>query len=45
MLREAGLPDEMLRAAAAILDRWADAKDDGTLSIDRAIQRLKTPTE
>lgn len=26
MLQEAGLPDDMLRAAAAILNRWTDVK-------------------
>ncbi|MFF4741287.1 DUF1932 domain-containing protein [Streptomyces sp. NPDC001262] len=43
MLQEAGLPDDMLRAAAAILDRWAEAKDDRDLSVDQAVELLKNP--
>ncbi|WP_438297711.1 DUF1932 domain-containing protein [Streptomyces sp. HUAS TT7] len=43
MLQEAGLPDDMLRAAAAILDRWAVAKDDRGLTVDQAVDLLKKP--
>lgn len=43
MLREAGLPDEMLRAAATVLDRWATVRDEGPLSVEEAVQHLKWP--
>ncbi|WHM41540.1 DUF1932 domain-containing protein [Streptomyces sp. BPTC-684] len=43
MLQEAGLPDDMLRAAAAILDRWTETKDDRDLSVDQAVDLLKKP--
>lgn len=42
MLDAAGLPPEMLRAAAATLARWADAKDD-ELSLADALSRLTQP--
>ncbi|MGA4844696.1 DUF1932 domain-containing protein [Streptomyces sp. G45] len=43
MLQEAGLPDDMLRAAAAVLDRWAGAKNDRDLSVVQAVELLKNP--
>ncbi|MGW2865913.1 DUF1932 domain-containing protein [Streptomyces sp. NPDC001205] len=44
MLREAGLPDEMLRAAAAALARWEQAKDDGRMNVDQALEQLRRRT-
>jgi 3-hydroxyisobutyrate dehydrogenase-like beta-hydroxyacid dehydrogenase len=41
MLRGAGLPDDMLRAAAAVLARWEQAKDDGRISVDQALEQLR----
>ncbi|MFD3931735.1 DUF1932 domain-containing protein [Streptomyces sp. NPDC058614] len=43
MLEAAGLPPEMLRAAAATLARWDDAKDDGELTLTDALTRLAQP--
>jgi 3-hydroxyisobutyrate dehydrogenase-like beta-hydroxyacid dehydrogenase len=40
MLAAAGLPDEVLRAAAAALERWHDSKDDQELTLDIALARL-----
>lgn len=37
----AGLPDDMLRAAARTLARWNDSKDDDTLSTDEALRLLR----
>ncbi|MFF3139888.1 NAD(P)-dependent oxidoreductase [Streptomyces mirabilis] len=42
-LEAAGLPPEMLRAAAATLARWDDAKDDGELTLTDALNRLAQP--
>lgn len=42
-LAAAGLPPEMLRAAAATLARWNDAKDDGELTLTDALNRLVQP--
>lgn len=42
-LAAAGLPPEMLRAAASTLARWADAKDDGELTLTDALDRLAQP--
>ncbi|MER6375332.1 DUF1932 domain-containing protein [Streptomyces mirabilis] len=42
-LEAAGLPPEMLRAAAATLARWDDAKDDGELTLTDALNRLARP--
>ncbi|MEU5583042.1 DUF1932 domain-containing protein [Streptomyces huasconensis] len=39
-LASAGLPPEMLRAAASTLARWNDAKDDGSLTLTDALDRL-----
>ncbi|MFF4145920.1 DUF1932 domain-containing protein [Streptomyces sp. NPDC001698] len=39
-LAAAGLPPEMLRAAAATLARWNDVKDDGELTLTDALDRL-----
>lgn len=39
-LAAAGLPPEMLRAAASTLARWDDAKDDGELTLTDALDRL-----
>ncbi|MFD0353642.1 DUF1932 domain-containing protein [Streptomyces sp. NPDC127110] len=41
MLRDAGLPDEMLRAAAAALARWEQAKDDGRMDLSGALEQLR----
>ncbi|THA47514.1 NAD(P)-dependent oxidoreductase [Streptomyces sp. A1136] len=41
MLRDAGLPDEMLRAAAAALARWEQAKDDGRMDLAGALEQLR----
>ncbi|MFF9090478.1 DUF1932 domain-containing protein [Streptomyces sp. NPDC014991] len=42
-LEVAGLPPEMLRAAASTLARWHDAKDDGELTLTDALDRLAQP--
>ncbi|MEV7082406.1 DUF1932 domain-containing protein [Streptomyces sp. NPDC093516] len=42
-LEAAGLPPEMLRAAATTLARWNDAKDDGKLTLTDALDRLAQP--
>ncbi|MCF3960481.1 DUF1932 domain-containing protein [Streptomyces fuscigenes] len=42
-LAAAGLPPEMLRAAASTLARWHDAKDDGELTLADALDRLAQP--
>ncbi|MFJ3594635.1 DUF1932 domain-containing protein [Streptomyces sp. NPDC090082] len=42
-LAAAGLPPEMLRAAASTLARWHDAKDDGELTLTDALDRLAQP--
>lgn len=42
-LAAAGLPPEMLRAAASTLARWDDAKDDGELTLTDALDRLAQP--
>jgi DnaJ-domain-containing protein 1 len=42
-LAAVGLPPEMLRAAAATLARWDDAKDDGELTLTDALSRLAQP--
>ncbi|MFC7900221.1 DUF1932 domain-containing protein [Streptomyces griseoincarnatus] len=42
-LEAAGLPPEMLRAAASTLARWHDAKDDGELTLTDALDRLAQP--
>ncbi|MYS71503.1 DUF1932 domain-containing protein [Streptomyces sp. SID5926] len=42
-LAVAGLPPEMLRAAAATLARWNDAKDDSELTLTDALDRLAQP--
>ncbi|MET9187700.1 MULTISPECIES: DUF1932 domain-containing protein [Streptomyces] len=42
-LAAAGLPPEMLRAAAATLARWNDAKDDSELTLTDALDRLAQP--
>ncbi|MFF7459103.1 DUF1932 domain-containing protein [Kitasatospora sp. NPDC008115] len=41
-LRAAGLPDETLRAVAGTLRRWADAKDDGALSVEGSLEMLRS---
>lgn len=41
MLRDSGLPDEMLRAAAAALVRWEHAKDDGRMDLAGALEQLR----
>ncbi|MGZ0200550.1 DUF1932 domain-containing protein [Streptomyces sp. RM1] len=43
MLAGAGLPPEMLRAAASTLARWSDAKDDDELTLTDALDRLALP--
>ncbi|NEB32812.1 NAD(P)-dependent oxidoreductase [Streptomyces sp. SID14446] len=43
MLADAGLPPEMLRAAASTLARWNDVKDDQELTLDDALDRLARP--
>lgn len=43
MLAAAGLPDDVLRAAARTLERWHDSKDDQELSLDAAPDRLARP--
>ncbi len=42
-LAAAGLPSEMLRAAASTLARWDDAKDDSSLTLTDALDRLAQP--
>ncbi|MEV8529280.1 DUF1932 domain-containing protein [Streptomyces sp. NPDC052000] len=42
-LAAAGLPPEMLRAAASTLARWKDAKDDRELTLTDALDRLAQP--
>ncbi|MDT0347556.1 NAD(P)-dependent oxidoreductase [Streptomyces litchfieldiae] len=42
-LAAAGLPDDVLRAAARTLERWHDCKDDGELTLDTALDRLARP--
>ncbi|MFF2779951.1 DUF1932 domain-containing protein [Streptomyces sp. NPDC058052] len=42
-LTAAGLPPEMLRAAATTLARWNDVKDDGELTLTDALNRLAQP--
>ncbi|MEV4975331.1 DUF1932 domain-containing protein [Streptomyces scopuliridis] len=42
-LAAAGLPPEMLRAAASTLARWNDAKNDGKLTLTDALDRLAQP--
>lgn len=43
MLADAGLPANMLHAAAAALARWDDAKDDAGLTLDHVLDRLARP--
>ncbi|MFE0580214.1 DUF1932 domain-containing protein [Streptomyces sp. NPDC058874] len=42
-LAAAGLPPEMLRAAASTLARWHEVKDDGELTLTDALDRLAQP--
>ncbi|MFD9794218.1 DUF1932 domain-containing protein [Streptomyces sp. NPDC059070] len=42
-LAAAGLPPEMLRAAATTLARWKDAKDDSELTLTDALDQLAQP--
>ena len=42
-LAAAGLPPEMLHAAASTLARWNDAKDDSELTLTEALDRLARP--
>ncbi|MCY0930890.1 DUF1932 domain-containing protein [Streptomyces sp. H27-H1] len=42
-LAAAGLPPEMLRAAASTLTRWHDVKDDSELTLTDALDRLAQP--
>ncbi|MEU7553131.1 DUF1932 domain-containing protein [Streptomyces sp. NPDC044571] len=42
-LAAAGLPPEMLRAAASTLARWNDVKDDSELRLTDALDRLAQP--
>lgn len=42
-LEAAGLPPEMLRAAASTLARWHDAKDASELTLTDALERLAQP--
>ncbi|MGA4803506.1 DUF1932 domain-containing protein [Streptomyces lavendulocolor] len=42
-LAAAGLPPEMLRAAASTLARWHDAKDDSKLTLTDALDQLAQP--
>lgn len=42
-LEAAGLPPEMLRAAAITLARWHDVKDDSELTLTDALDRLAQP--
>lgn len=43
MLEAAGLPSEMLRAAATTLARWNDVKDEGELTLTDALNQLSQP--
>ncbi|MFF4821213.1 DUF1932 domain-containing protein [Kitasatospora sp. NPDC001309] len=43
MLSAAGLPEEVLRAVARTLGRWADSKDLAGLTPDEALDRLTSP--
>jgi 3-hydroxyisobutyrate dehydrogenase-like beta-hydroxyacid dehydrogenase len=43
MLADAGLPPDMLHAAAATLARWDTSKDDAQLSVAEALARLAHP--
>ncbi|MFE3865976.1 DUF1932 domain-containing protein [Streptomyces goshikiensis] len=43
MLAAAGLPPEMLHAAASTLARWDGNKDDGKLTLTEALDRLAQP--
>lgn len=42
-LAATGLPPEMLRAAASTLARWNDAKDDSSITLTDALDRLAQP--
>ena len=42
-LAAAGLPPEMLRAAASTLARWHEAKDDSELTVADALEQLAQP--
>ena len=42
-LAAAGLPPDMLRAAASTLARWRDVKDDSKLTLTDALDRLAQP--
>ncbi|GGT00309.1 NAD(P)-dependent oxidoreductase [Streptomyces griseoviridis] len=42
-LEAAGLPPELLRAAATTLERWHDSKDDAGLTLAEALDRLARP--
>ncbi|WP_437089838.1 DUF1932 domain-containing protein [Streptomyces sp. enrichment culture] len=42
-LETAGLPPELLRAAATTLGRWHDSKDDASLTLTDALARLAEP--
>lgn len=42
-LAAAGLPPEVLRAAATTLERWHDSKDDTGLTLTEALGRLASP--
>ncbi|MEE6269141.1 DUF1932 domain-containing protein [Streptomyces diastatochromogenes] len=42
-LAAAGLPPDMLHAAASTLTRWNDAKDDSELTLTDALTQLATP--
>ncbi|MBQ0855711.1 NAD(P)-dependent oxidoreductase (plasmid) [Streptomyces sp. BH-SS-21] len=42
-LTAAGLPPDILRAAASTLERWTDAKDDHELTLADALGRLAQP--
>ncbi|MFI5808422.1 DUF1932 domain-containing protein [Streptomyces sp. NPDC051561] len=42
-LEAAGLPSEMLRAAATTLARWDDSKDDSEMALADALDRLAQP--
>lgn len=41
MAAAAGLPEDLLRAAARTLTRWNDSKDDDSLSTEEALRRLR----
>jgi hypothetical protein len=43
MLAAAGLPDDVLRAAAHTLERWHASKDDMELTLDAALDQLAAP--